>query len=204
MEAKEFSVNKHNDLEEVMRVVMGACKEVFRRTGGAGFPVLCICTSARDNSQRMDMITTAVQRAFDAPVLIYHEQVYENWISQQCCSEADVETWLENRRNGEEKRCLITDHHVSRGWEASHTLVIALTEDGLENLVMRTVGYCALVKIFDPVDETRRGALEQGGPSHQADVAPDGPTASTPRARDPVNRNDVSDEALINFLAFMQ
>ena len=47
----------------------------------------------------------------------------------------------------EEERVLIADEHVSRGWECSHVLVVDLGGDGgSENLVMRTVGYCALVK----------------------------------------------------------
>ena len=43
-----------------------------------------------------------------------------------------------------EERVLITDEEVSRGWECSHVLVV--DSYGRENLVMRTVGYCALVK----------------------------------------------------------
>ena len=57
-----------------------------------------------------------------------------------------MEEWLRRRRSGEEKRVLIADQNVSRGWEASHILVVELYESGLENLVMRTVGFCALVK----------------------------------------------------------
>ena len=45
-----------------------------------------------------------------------------------------------------EERVLITDEEVSRGWECSHVLVVDLGGRGLENFVMRTVGYCALVK----------------------------------------------------------
>ena len=54
--------------------------------------------------------------------------------------------WLRNYELGEERSCLLTDQHTSRGWEASHILVIALDRQGLENLVMRTVGFCALVR----------------------------------------------------------
>ena len=54
---------------------------------------------------------------------------------------------MRKRRSGEEERVLIADHLVSRGWECSHILVVDLFgRGGLENLVMRTVGYCALVK----------------------------------------------------------
>ena len=57
---------------------------------------------------------------------------------------------MRRRRSGkEEKRCLIADDQVSRGWEASHVMVVALDGYGaaaMENLVMRTIGFCALVK----------------------------------------------------------
>ena len=55
---------------------------------------------------------------------------------------------MRRRRSGkEEKRCLIADPEVSRGWEASHVMVVDLYGDGtMENLVMRTIGFCALVK----------------------------------------------------------
>ena len=52
---------------------------------------------------------------------------------------------MRRRRSGKEERVLIADVHVCRGWECSHVLVVDLMGDGLENLVMRTVGYCALV-----------------------------------------------------------
>ena len=50
----------------------------------------------------------------------------------------------------EETRCLLLDEQVSRGWEASHLLlVVALGGGGLEvagNLVMGTIGFCAIVR----------------------------------------------------------
>ena len=45
-----------------------------------------------------------------------------------------------------EKRVLILDEFVSRGWEVSHVLVVNSVGGGLENLVMRAMAYCALVK----------------------------------------------------------
>ena len=61
-----------------------------------------------------------------------------------------MEEWLRRRRSGkEEKRCLIADARVSRGWEASHVMVVDLCGDSMENLVMRTVGFCTLVKEDD-------------------------------------------------------
>ena len=72
--------------------------------------------------------------------LVYHRY------SKESSSDKEVDEWLGRRKMGEEKRLLLTDSWVSRGWEASHTLVVALDGVGLENLVMRTVGYCALIK----------------------------------------------------------
>ena len=41
----------------------------------------------------------------------------------------------------------VSDPWVSRGWESSHVIVGDLRGvTDVENLVMRTVGYCALVK----------------------------------------------------------
>ena len=54
---------------------------------------------------------------------------------------------MRRRRSGkEEKRCLIADERVSRGWEASHVMVVDLIGIGMENLIMRTIGFCALVQ----------------------------------------------------------
>ena len=65
--------------------------------------------------------------------------------STESCSEVEAGAWLWRRRSGEE---LIADQHVSRGWEASHVLVVDFDGTyGFENLVMRAVGYCAVVKI---------------------------------------------------------
>ena len=57
-----------------------------------------------------------------------------------------MEEWLRRRRSGEEERVLILKEDVIRGWEASHILVVHLSGTGLENFVMRAVGYCALVQ----------------------------------------------------------
>ena len=106
--------------------------------GGAGFPLLC---DGYDSS----IVKRGVERA-GATVLFYHRG------SKESCSEAEVEEWLRRRRSGEkEEGVLILDHHVIRGWEASHLLVVNLVgsglgEYGLENLVMRAVGFCVCVK----------------------------------------------------------
>ena len=89
-------------------------------------------------------VKRGVERA-GATVLFYHSVTVDSE-SKESCSEAEVEKWLRRRRSGEEERVLILDDQVSRGWEASHLLVVALHSLGWENLVMRAVGYCALVK----------------------------------------------------------
>ena len=53
---------------------------------------------------------------------------------------------MRRRRSGEEERVLLLDWEVIRGWEASHLLVVNLSALGVENLVMRAVGYCCIVK----------------------------------------------------------
>ena len=114
-----------------------ACKEVLGRTGGAGFPILCDVLAG---DSKIGIVRRGVERA-GATALFYHKD------SKECCSEVEVEEWLRRRRSGEEKRVLILDEDASRGWEASHLMVVALTRTGWENLVMRTVGYCALVAL---------------------------------------------------------
>ena len=133
-----FLFNDKNDLEEITSVVEAACREVLGRTGGAGFPVLC---DGWKDSQ-INSVKRGVEKA-GAKALVYVCKVYA-----KSCAEAEVEEWLRRRRSREEERCLITDEYVSRGWEASHLLAVAFySTGGWENLVMRTVGYCALVKM---------------------------------------------------------
>ena len=135
--------NDDDDDDEMANVVEAACKEVLGRTGGAGFPILC-----EDYSSDISVVKRGVERA-GATAIVYHK--YSNdgvYLRQKSCSEAEVEEWLRRRRSGkEEKRCLIADEQVSRGWEASHVMDVDLYgTGGMENLVMRAVGFCALVK----------------------------------------------------------
>ena len=58
---------------------------------------------------------------------------------------AEVENWVKRWKRGEEKRALVTDDGISRGWEAPAVMVIG--EVMIENLVMRTCGFCFLIKI---------------------------------------------------------
>ena len=89
-----------------------------------------------------DSQTKIIKRGMErggATALFYH--------FEERCSEGEVEEWLRRRRIREEKKVLIVDSDVSRGWEASHILVVSLMGgNGLENLVMRTVGYSTLVR----------------------------------------------------------
>ena len=137
LEGKQFLYNNKDDKDEVTSVVEAACKEVLGRTGGAGFPLLFDDPSS--DGSKIRIVKRGVERA-GATVLIYCR-----W-SKESCSEAEVEEWLRRRRSGEEERVLFLDEEVIRGWEASHLLVVSLGGYGLENLVMRAVGYCALVK----------------------------------------------------------
>ena len=131
VEGKEFLVNNKDDEEEVASVVMEAT-----RTGGAGFPLLC-CGFA----STISVVKRGVERA-GLMTIVYRRD------SIGSCSEVEVGEWLRRRSRGEEQRILIADQHVSRGWEASHVLVVYLRGSGMENVVMRTLGYCALVKRF--------------------------------------------------------
>ena len=57
---------------------------------------------------------------------------------------AEVENWLKRWKRKEERRALVTDEDISRGWEAP--AVMAIGDIGTENLVMRTCGFCFLIK----------------------------------------------------------
>ena len=134
--SKVFFTDK-NDHQGMASVVDAACKEVLGRTGGAGFPVLCDGWK----SLQISIVKRGLERA-GVTALVYQRY------AKSSCSEAEVEEWLRRKRSREEERCLITDEYMSRGWEASHLLVVAFySTGGWENLVMRTVGYCALVKM---------------------------------------------------------
>ena len=55
---------------------------------------------------------------------------------------------MRRRRSGKEekRKCLVTDRGVIRGWKASHDLVVDFKGLGWENLVMRTIGHCTIVR----------------------------------------------------------
>ena len=102
VEGQQFLLNDINDADELANVVEAACKEVLRRTGGAGFPVLCNANA----DSKISIVKRGVERT-GGTALVYHR------LTKECCSEAEVEDWLRRRRIGEEEKCLITDEQVS-------------------------------------------------------------------------------------------
>ena len=146
VKGQEFLVESINNNEEVQSTVKAACEQVLKRTGGAGFPVLC--NASTFESGHIEMVLSGMKRLGLTPLIYHHDppSMPNTRTSYKCCREEAVQMWLRNYELGEERSCLITDQHTSRGWEASHILVIALDRQGLENLVMRAVGFCALVR----------------------------------------------------------
>ena len=60
-------------------------------------------------------------------------------------TEAEAEEWVRKWKKGEETRALVTDSFISRGWEAKE--LMAIGDYYTENTVMRTCGFCFLIKI---------------------------------------------------------
>ena len=85
-------------------------------------------------------MVAAVQRVVGAALLYTC-----NGSLKKDSTEAEVEEWVSRWKRGEEKRVLITDAYSSRGWEAQGVVAIGSFET--ENLVMRTCGFCFLIKI---------------------------------------------------------
>ena len=82
----------------------------------------------------------AVQRVVGAALLYTH-----NGRGKNEATSAEVENWLRRWKRGEERRALVADQNISRGWEAP--AVIAIGDYRTENLVMRTCGFCLLIDI---------------------------------------------------------
>ena len=143
----EFLVNNVKDKKEITRVVKEATEHVLGRAGGAGFPLL-----GGVDSSALSAVKRGVEKA-GAKALVYHKGL------PMQCTEVEVEEWMRKRRSGQEERVLIADEFVSRGWESSHVLVVefrrGLFRSGLENLVMRTVGYCALVRAKSKIEQQK-------------------------------------------------
>ena len=86
------------------------------------------------------IVVAAVQRVV-GPALLY---TYNGGKKNEATS-AEVENWVKKWKRKEERRALVTDEDISRGWEAPTVMVIG--EKQTENLVMRTCGFCFLIKI---------------------------------------------------------
>ena len=125
---------KKNDAAELSRAVEDGCQVMTQRTAGSGFPVLLDYIVSRSR------VVAAVQKVV-GPALLY---TYRGRGKNEATS-AEVENWLRRWKRGEERRALVADQNISRGWEAP--AVIAIGDYRTENLVMRTCGFCLLIDI---------------------------------------------------------
>ena len=73
------------------------------------------------------------------------EQPCFDWGGQGEATESEVEEWVRRWKRGEERRALVTDESISRGWEVPAVMVIGISDT--KNLVMRTCGFCYLIKV---------------------------------------------------------
>ena len=126
---------KKNDDAELSKAVEHGCQVMMQRMAGCGFPVLL----ENDASLSTPTVVATVQRVV-GPALLY---TYMGTEKNEATS-AEVENWLKRWKRGEERRALVTDENISRGWEAPAVIVIG--EYQTENLVMRTSGFCLLIK----------------------------------------------------------
>ena len=126
---------KKNDDAELSRAVEEGCRVMLQRTAGYGFPVLLDSYSSLSAS----IVLAAVQSVGSA-LLYTHDGKEKNEATS-----AEVENWLKRWKRAEERRALVTDQNISRGWEAPAVMVIGKV--GTENLVMRTCGFCFMIKI---------------------------------------------------------
>ena len=86
------------------------------------------------------MVVAAVQRVV-GPALLYTK----DGRGKNEATSAEVENWVMKWKRKEERRALVADDEISRGWEAPAVMVIG--EYNTENLVMRTCGFCLLIKM---------------------------------------------------------
>ena len=132
VQCQQIKVKKSNGAKQ-RRTVKAACKVMLERTADRGFVILC-------SGSPFSSVVAAVQKVVGG-VLLYTKGGTE----KNEATEADVEEWMRRWRRGEEKRVLIADTFSSRGWEAPAVMVIG--KSGTENLVMRTCGFCFLIKL---------------------------------------------------------
>ena len=132
-----FKVKK-DDNSALHKAVESASKEMMERTAEGGFHVLCDSQNLKDHGS-LSTVEAAVQNVVGAALLYTY-----NGGGGKDATEAEVEEWLRRRKRGEEKRALVTDQSMSRGWEAPSVLVIKF--GGKENMVMRSTSFCALIE----------------------------------------------------------
>ena len=108
---------------------------MMQRTVGSGFPILLESSHVSRST-----LVAAVQRVV-GPALLYTKDGRE----KNEATSAEMENWLKRWKRGEERRVLVTDEYISRGWEAPAVMVVG--EDMTENLVMRTCVFCFLINI---------------------------------------------------------
>ena len=123
IECRQIKVKK-SDKAAIEREVEAACKEMLVRSGGKGFPLLF------DRPVSASSVVAAVQRVVGASALLYTEDGSE----KNEATEAEVEVWLSRWKRGEEKRVLLTDQDISRGWESYLDRVQRDRKPGDENL----------------------------------------------------------------------
>ena len=94
---------------------------------------------------KLHFLQSNVENRIDS-ILLYTALLYTHDGSEKNeATEAEVADWLTRLRMKEERRALVTDDYISRGWEAPAVMVIGIS--GTENLVMRTCGFCFLIKV---------------------------------------------------------
>ena len=149
VQCQQIKVKKGDDAE-LEKAVEDGCRAVLDRTGGRGFPVLFTddIPVLFESTVSRSSVVAAVQKVV-GDILLYTNRE----IGNDNASEADVEEWLKRQKKGEEKRALVVDACLSRGWEADALLAMG-TGRGTENLVMRTCGFCFLIKQDEGRKET--------------------------------------------------
>merc|ERR1712211_159250 len=98
---------KTGNQAELSKAVEAGCQVMLQRTAGSGFPVLI-----KNHHTPVWQVVAAVQRVA-GPALLYTYCGAE----KNEATNAEVEDWVRRWKRGEERRVLITDEYLSRGWE---------------------------------------------------------------------------------------
>merc|ERR1712107_325488 len=86
-----------------------ACNLMLERSGGSGFPVFIEYQAV----QKSHLLTT-LQRVVGPTLLYTHSGKEKN-----AATETEVVEWMRRWKADEEKRILVVDQFISRGWETS-------------------------------------------------------------------------------------